>query len=201
MSGPIPAPPSIGTADGSRIVVSGAPAAGQVLTADGPNAAHWAAAGGGGPAGSIKLYTAWGFAMSQVGGNVQATGGVWNDAITDFQGDTSWWAGGGPGWALPFTKPGYYQVSLGLDCAWPLARPTRPSELYVGLSRQTTEDHDDAATFVAADYAGTKISRTISFPIFYHLVADFPPTPTVRWVGTDLYSAINGYTATIVKLG
>lgn len=47
MSGPIPAPPSIGTANGARIVVAGTPAAGQVMVADGPNAAHWGPAGGG----------------------------------------------------------------------------------------------------------------------------------------------------------
>jgi hypothetical protein len=48
MSGPVPPPPSIVTANGSRIIVSGTPVAGQVPTADGPNAAHWAAGGGGG---------------------------------------------------------------------------------------------------------------------------------------------------------
>lgn len=42
MSGPIPAPASIATADGHRIVVTGTPAADDVMTADGPNAAHWA---------------------------------------------------------------------------------------------------------------------------------------------------------------
>jgi hypothetical protein len=40
--------PSIVTANGQRIVVSGVPAAGQLPTADGPNAAHWAAPAGGG---------------------------------------------------------------------------------------------------------------------------------------------------------
>ena len=60
MSGPLPAPPSVSTSDGSRLVISGAPTPGAVLTSDGPGAAHWAALVYGKPAdqlGSSTLLT------------------------------------------------------------------------------------------------------------------------------------------------
>lgn len=46
MGGPIAPPPTIVTANGSRIIISGTPVAGQVPTATGPNAAVWAPGGG-----------------------------------------------------------------------------------------------------------------------------------------------------------
>jgi hypothetical protein len=42
MSGPLPAPPSVSTSDGSKLVISGTQTVGAFLVADGNKTAHWA---------------------------------------------------------------------------------------------------------------------------------------------------------------
>ena len=62
MGGFTPASPTVRTADGRLLLVAGAPAAGQVLTATGPGAATWQdaapAGGGGAPAAAAPLQRA-----------------------------------------------------------------------------------------------------------------------------------------------
>jgi len=53
MSGPLPAPPSVTTADGHRVVISGVGTPAAVLTYDTPSTAHWAQTVWGAPPNSL----------------------------------------------------------------------------------------------------------------------------------------------------
>jgi len=133
MSGPIPAPPSIGTADGSRIIIAGTPAAGMVPVASGPNAATWATPGGGGAIHSACRLMCDLPAASNNG--LDSYGVTWNRKMvigpdgTEYGDDTGNpdipaefnWAIQPGSWIAVAVPPGFYDVSVHFGIAFPIA--------------------------------------------------------------------------------
>lgn len=128
MAGPVSPPPTIVTANGSRIIISGTPAAGQVPTADGPNAAHWAPGGVGAPewvaswnaVPGTGLGDAWGAGIADVPGPPNQEWGATDVGVYSF------------GTNISLGLAGIWTAEVYVDLAWP-ADPGRVNVLIDGM--------------------------------------------------------------------